>query len=175
MNLPGMSNMKTLPALALAFVILVGAVFLVLPIVVGGGATGYPIEKTDHIATWSWKGVYLDGAQKQADVTKEISTLKGMLGKKGVSDYDIDVGIASQYELLGDGKSAYQYLSKAIALDPKRGLAYMNMGHLMEEMGAFTTAHKAYDAAVAAEPTNPIYKTSQENFLIHHTQTTATP
>lgn len=159
--------------IALVIVLVCGALFLILPLVVGPGAgfgKGYPIEKSDHISTWTWKGVYKDGAQKEADVEAEIDRIKGLLGKKEVSDYDLYVGIASQYELIGEGKLAYTYLSKAIEMDPKRGLAYMNMGHLMEEMGAYATAHTAYDAAVAAEPTNPIYQSALQDFLIHHTQ-----
>jgi tetratricopeptide (TPR) repeat protein len=165
--------MKPSMLIALIIVLVGGAIFLILPLIVGPGSgfggKGYVIEEADHISTWNWDGVYEDGAQKQADVEKEIDHLKGLLGKGSIADYDLYVGIASQYELIGDGKSAYNYLSRAISDEPKRGLAYMNMGHLMEEMGAFTTAHKAYDAAVAAEPNNPVYQTARQEFLIHHT------
>ena len=172
MKLPSVSKLKPLQLAALIVVLVGCAGFLILPIVLGSGAgigSGYKVAEEDHISSWTWKGVYQDGAQKEADVRDEITKLKALLGKGGVGDYDIYVGIASEYELLGDGKSAYQYLSRAIEKDPKRGLAYMNMGHLMEVMGAFVTAHKAYDAAVAAEPNNPIYQTARQNFLIHHT------
>lgn len=156
---------------ALVVVLVGGAIFLLLPILVGSGVpggTGYALAKEDHISSWDWKGVYQDGADKQKSVTAEIGRLKDLISKGGISDYDLYVGLASQYELLGDGKSAYQYLSKAIALDKKRGLAYMNMGHLMEEMGAFATARVAYDAAVAAEPNNQVYASARQNFLVHH-------
>lgn len=175
MNIPGLTHAKPLTLAALVVVLVGGAAFLILPLILGGGVpggAGYSVSKDDHISSWTWKGVYKDGAQREADVTKEISHLKDLLGKSGgAKDYDVYVGIATQYELLGDGKAAYQYLSKAITLEPKKGLAYMNMGHLMEEMGAFATAHQAYDAAVLAEPNSPVFKSAQQDFLIHHTST----
>ena len=155
-----------------ALVVLIGGgvLFLVLPLLVGSApaGVGYSVSPNDHISTWQWHGAYLDGAQKQSDTKKEIAHLRGMLGKGSASDYELYIGIASQYELLGDGKSTYQYLSGAIAKEPKKGLAYMNMGHLMEELGAFTTAHRAYDEAVKLEPGNQAFMASQQNFLIHH-------
>lgn len=153
---------------ALAVVLFGGAIFLILPFVVGSGTNGYPIAKTDHISSWNWKGVYADGAEKQSSIEKQIRDLKSKVGTKGTSDYDTYVGISSSYELLGDGKNAYLYLNKAIAVNPKAGLAYMNMGHLMEGLGAFDTAHAAYDAAVQAEPNNPVFAASRQNFLVHH-------
>jgi len=162
------SNKLTLVAL----VVLIGAsaLFVLLPLFVGSApaGAGYTLSPNDHISTWQWHGAYLDGAQKESDTKKEIARLRSMFGKGSVSDYELYIGIASQYELLGDGKSAYQYLSGAIAKEPKKGLAYMNMGHLMEELGAFTTAHQAYDEAVRLEPTNQAFTSSQQNFLIHH-------
>lgn len=146
---------------ALVVVLVGGAAFLLLPTLIGAG---YPIAKADHISSWSWQGVYKDGGTQEAGVKKEITLLK-QNKEKALDTYDLYVGIASQYELLGDGKSSYRYLSKAIELDKKRGLAYMNLGHLMEELGAFATARNAYDAAVAAEPGNPLYETAREGFL----------
>lgn len=165
-------KMKPLMRIALIVVLVGGALFLVLPLVVPGGAgigNGYTISKSDHISSWSWHGAYADGAQKEADTKAEIGRLKGLIGKKTTPDYDLYVGIASEYELLGDGKSAYNYLSKAISVDPKRGIAYMNMGHLMDELGALTTAHAAFDAAVTAEPGSVVYQAARQDFLIHHT------
>lgn len=144
------------------------AVLLALPFVIGGGKE-YPIAPADHISSWSWQGAYADHDGKQKEVEAELARLKTMLGKGGSgSDYDIYVGFASEYELLGDGRNAYLYLSKAIAKDPSRGLAYLNMGHLMEELGALETARKAYDAAAAAEPGNRVYQSARSNFYLQH-------
>jgi tetratricopeptide (TPR) repeat protein len=160
--------MKPTMTVALAVVLLGGALLLALPFLIGSGTKGYPIGTSDHISSWSWKGVYADGADKQASIEKQIKDLKAKVGTKDANEYDIYVGIASQYELLGDGKNAYAYLNKAIAKNPKAGLAYMNMGHLMEGLGAFATAHAAYDAAVAAEPNNLVFQAARQNFLVHH-------
>jgi tetratricopeptide (TPR) repeat protein len=165
-KLPTLASLKPMTLAAVVIVLVGGAMFLILPLVVGTGVHGYTLSKADHISSWSWKGVYADGGTKQDTTTQQIASLKAELGKG--NDYNVYVGIASQYELLGDGKNAYVYLSKAIVYDPKQGLAYMNMGHLMEELGAFNTAHMAYDAAVAAEPNNSLYEGARQNFLVHH-------
>lgn len=174
MPLSFFNQMKPTTLIAVVIVLVGGAAFLILPLVVGKGASqvqGYSVSTKDSITSWSWAGIYKDGGAREAEVKKEIERLTGMLNKGTVADYDLYVGIASQYELLGDGKQAYQYLSKAIELDGKRGLAYMNMGHLMEELGAMTTAQAAYEAAVKAEPTNPVYQSARQNFMIQHTNT----
>ncbi len=152
---------------AFVFVLLGLAAFLTLPLIFGSGG-GYPLAAGDRIAAWQWQGPYRDGGAKEKQVTTDIAGMKQSLGKEGTSDYDAYVGLAAEYELLGDGKNAYQYLSKAIALEPAHGLAYLNMGHLMEELGALHTAHTAYDQAVAAEPTNPLYQSSRSDFLLKH-------
>lgn len=154
---------------AIVVVLLGGVLFLMLPIVVGTDAgTVFPVSSVDHISSWTWTGVYKDGATKQAATEQEIARLKGMVGKQGAETYDLYVGIAGQYELLGDGASSYRYLGKAIKEDGKRGLAYMNMGHLMESLGAFTTAGIAYDRAVALEPNNPVFVNTQRAFRTNH-------
>ncbi|MEK7602604.1 MAG: hypothetical protein AAB472_03930 [Patescibacteria group bacterium] len=153
----------------LAFVLVGAAAFLLLPLIAGMPTRGgYPVASSDHISSWSWQGMYAHTSEKQREVTKELNTLKELLGKGGMDDYDLYVGIATEYELLGDGTHSYQYLSKAITDDPKRGLAYMNMGHLMETLGAFTTARTAYEAAVSAEPNNTVFKASRDAFLLNH-------
>lgn len=154
---------------AIVVVLLGGAFFLLLPLAVGSPASAvFPVSSADHISSWNWNGVYKDGGGKQAGVEKEISRLTGMVGTKGVDTYDVYIGIALQYELLGNGASAYQYLAKAIKVDGKRGLAYMNLGHLMESLGAFTTAGEAYAKAVALEPANSTFKSAQASFLMAH-------
>jgi len=163
--------MTALTYVAIAIVLGGTALLLLLPIIIGGAAPSFPIASTDHISSWSWAGIYADGGDKQNQTKAEIERLKAMVGKPAASTYDLYVGIASDYELLGDGKSSYSYLNRAIAQDPKRALAYMNMGRLMEDLGAFATAHAAYDKAVALEPTNPLYQAALQNFLVHHSGT----
>lgn len=163
------SRKKPLLALAVVMVLVGAAAFFALPLLIGSSkAVGYPIDPADHISSWSWQGAYADGGAKEDETNKEIASLKGGIGDKGASAYDTYVGIASEYELLGDGKNAYRYLSKAIALKPSRGIAYLNMGHLMEELGALVTARGAYDQAVAAELDNELFRSARSNFLIQH-------
>jgi len=56
----------------------------------------------------------------EAQTTKEIAELKSSSVAPGIRNTRRLVGIASQYELLGDGKNAYEYLKRAIAKDPKK-------------------------------------------------------
>lgn len=157
---------KPVTAAAIVAIVLIGGALLALPFLLG--PQGYPIQKSDRIASWSWRGAYADHGSAQQQAEAEIARLKGMLGASHADEYGLSIGIASEYELLGDGKGAYRYLSRAIAIDPKRGLAYMNMGHLMEELGAFATARGAYDAAVQAEPGNAIYAAARSDFYLTH-------
>ena len=151
-------------------VVLVGsAFFLALPLVVGTPTTlVFPISSSDHISSWNWTGVYKDGASKEAEVTNEIARLERMVGKERVPIYDLFLGIASQYQLLGDGARSYVYLTKAMVLDGKRGLAYLQMGQLMESLGAFATARTAYQKAVLLEPNNAIFVQAKSAFMTRH-------
>ncbi len=162
------TNLKPQRRMVLVAVLVGGAVLLILPLVLG--IDNYPIANGDSISSWKWDGAYADRGTKQAQATQEIAHLKAMLGKDSKKDYSIIVGIASQYELLGDGRSAYHYLSKAIAKDRAQGLAYMNMGQLMEGLGAFRTARNAYDAALKAEPASGLYASARDSFYAHHPQ-----
>ena len=56
------------------------------------------------------------------------------------------------YVLLGNGTGAYQDYNRAIAIHPKKGLAYTNLAHLMDVLGAYDTAADAYAKATTVEP-----------------------
>lgn len=119
----------------------------------------------DDVSSWTWDGPYADGGPLEDQTKNEIADLKDELGKGTYPDYQLLVGIASQYQLLGDGKNAYTYLQQAIAKDPKQGLAYINLGNLMDSLGAYDTAKEAYDTAVKLEPNNQAYADARATFL----------
>lgn len=152
----------------LAIVVLIIGALAIVGVPILFGTPSYPIATGDRIASWNWQGPYKDGGQKEQETKAELAQLAAMLGKAGTSTYDLEVGIASEYELLGDGKDAYLFLSRAIKNDPSRGLAYFNMGHLMEELGAFQTARAAYHTAALKEPNNPVYTQAEQAFLSRH-------
>lgn len=160
------SALKPRQRIVLVMVLLGAAFFLILPLALR--VNSYPLAGGDTVTSWRWNGAYADGATKQRQTGQEIVRLKALLGKNSAKDYEILVGIASQYELLGDGKTAYHYLSQAIAKDHSRGLAYMNMGQLMESLGALETARAAYDAAVKAEPKSGVYISARDSFYARH-------
>ncbi|MDB5194883.1 MAG: hypothetical protein JWO84_67 [Parcubacteria group bacterium] len=166
LNLAWFLKMKSSQRIALVLVLVGAAFFLVLPLLLS--ANKYPLASGDQVASWNFNGAYADQGPNQTRTVREIQGLKATLGKDKRKDYDVLVGLASEYELLGDGKSAYQYLSQAIAKDGSRGLAYMNMGQLMESLGAIRTARTAFDAAVKAEPKSGIYVSARNSFYSRH-------
>lgn len=159
----GSSNKKVLTYGALALFIGGALALFVLPFL--NGAPAAELSGDDAVTEWTWKGPYKDGGALEEQTEREIADLKSELGKKTYPDYQLLVGIAGQYELLGDGKNAYAYLEKAIQEDPKQGLAYINLGHLMESLGAYDTAKEAYDTAVKLEPSNQAYAQARAQFL----------
>jgi tetratricopeptide (TPR) repeat protein len=84
---------------------------------------------------------------------EEIKKLEAMIGKGEFSNYELYVSIAAQHEILGDGKKTYEYLEKALQIDnTQTGLAWHNMGRLMERLGAYKNARIALERAVTLQP-----------------------
>ncbi len=124
----------------------------------------FPINAADTIASWNFTGAYAGNstliAQAKADSAKQAS----QLGK--VPDtYDLYISIGNDANLLGEGKSAYDAYNHAIAIYPNQGLAYANLAHLMDELGAYHTAADAYAKAVAVEPGILEYQIDRLTFL----------
>lgn len=113
----------------------------------------FPVNAADNIVSWSFKGAYLGNDALVQQTTADIAHLTGLLGKGEFADYDLYDGIANDYTSIGDGTAAYQNYNRAIAIHPKNvGLAYANLAHLMDQLGAYHTAADAYKKAVNAEP-----------------------
>lgn len=117
------------------------------------------IAKGDSIASWDFTGAYADNSELVAKAEAEIKRLSDLIGKGTYPDVTLYVSIANQYELIGNGKKEYDYLSRAIAADPKSGLPWHNLGVLMERLGALKTARAAYDRA---EFLQPLFKEIQQ-------------
>ena len=92
---------------------------------------------------------------KQSDLDTHqglVKTYKDQIGKGISSDYDLNVAIAQQYGLLGDGENAYAYLQKAIKIDSEKSLAYLNLGNLFTNAQLYDKAADAFKMAVSVEP-----------------------
>lgn len=157
--------------------VLIGVALIAL--ILGGGYLWYaksyshplPLAEGDMIESWEWKGTYKDGAELEARATAEIARLEGLFGnpENDPTDYSIHVSLANQYELLGDGKNSYEHLGRAAAIDPTgTGLAWHNLGNLMERLGALNTARIAFASAVKAQPQIEQYHIAHIRFLIKH-------
>ncbi len=111
----------------------------------------FPINAADAIVLGSFKGAYVGNEALTAQANADIAHLNGLMGKGQYDDYDLYNGLANDYSLLGDGKAAYQNYNRAIAIHPKKGLAYVNLAHLMDILGARYTAADAYAKATTIE------------------------
>lgn len=129
-----------------------------------------PLAEGDAVESWNFKGAYTNNPELEQRGKDEIARIEGMLGKDGeIPDYSLYVGIAQQYDLLGDGKKVREYLEKALAIDSaSTGLAWMNMGALFEKLGALQTARTAYAKAVEAQPAGMEFHVARLTFLIEH-------
>lgn len=110
------------------------------------------IAKGDTIVSWEFVGAYTNNPELIAKAEAEIKRLSDLIGKGTYPNVTVYVSIAIQYDLLGEGKQEYDYLSRAIAAGPASGLPWHNLGVLMEKLGALKTAHVAYDRAVFLQP-----------------------
>lgn len=153
-----------------------GAGLLIIAIIVVAGlwyyekinAPIFPISQNDTVASWSFKGAYDGNDTLTAQARADIAKLSAMVGKGQYPNYEIFVGIAQDYDFLGDGKDEFNYLEKAIKAGPTGGAAWNNMGVLMEKLGALNTARVAYSQAVAVEPQIAAYQEALLRFLTAH-------
>lgn len=113
----------------------------------------FSLVSGETIASWSFADSYKDGGTLEASRYAEIVRLLKLLHTGTFTNYELYVSIANQYELLGDGGQEFIYLNKALAIDStKTGLAWHNMGKLLERLGAYKSARVAYDRMVEAQP-----------------------
>src|SRR3989344_6456096 len=159
------------------------AIVVIILILLAGGAWWYaqkdsfilPIASWDTVVYWNFQGARNDGGTLEESATKEIAHRQTLLGgdqtggEGNPTDYELYIGIANQYEGLGDGARAREYLEKALAIDSeKTGLAWHNLGNLMSRLGAKNTARIAYAKAVEAQPNIITYHLARIQFLMEH-------
>ena len=134
-----------------------------------------PVRLLDTVASWNFTNSYTGNAELEKKANTEINRLTGLIGTNQYSDYSLFVSIANQYDLLGDGNNEFVYLKKALAINSNSGgLAWNNLGQLMERLGAFKTAKMAYANAVAAQPNVGSYQEAELKLLtIHFPQDTS--
>ena len=129
-----------------------------------------PLAEGDTVSSWNFVGAYTNNPELQEKAHVEIERLTKLVGNsKEYTDYQLNIATAAQYELMGDGAKAYEYLNRAAAIDPVHtGLAWANLGELMERLGAFQTARVAYAKAVEAQPSISGYHAARLTFLTQH-------
>ena len=112
----------------------------------------FPINKADTITSWNFKGAYAGNALLTTQAQADITNLTNLLAAGKFDAYNVYNAIANDYSSLGKGALAYQYYNRSIRLYPNIGLAYANLGHFMDSMGAYYTAADAYAKATTVEP-----------------------
>lgn len=124
-----------------------------------------PLARGDVIASWDFQGAYTDNPELIAKANVEIKRLSVLLVTATSSEMILSVGVANQYELLGDGKKQYDYLGRAIQASPENGLPWHNIGVLMERLGAYKTARIAYEKSTLMQPEMKFYHYAYIEFL----------
>ncbi len=130
--------------------------------------TSFSLADGESIASWDFKGAYTDNPELVAKAQSEIQRLSEQLKTATSSAMILSVGIANQYELLGDGKNQYDYLTRAIQANPENGLPWHNLGVLMERLGAPQTARVAFEKSTLIQPELAVYHYSYLEFLIQN-------
>jgi tetratricopeptide (TPR) repeat protein len=145
----------------LALVLVLGGAFLYFKL----HTSSFPINTQDKIASWTFKGAYSGNDTLMQQAAADVAHLKSLLGKGEFDDYDLHIGLGNDANLMGDGKTSYGEYNRAVAIHPTKGLAYANLGHLMDELGAPYTAADAYSKAVAVEPGQLEYHIERLTYL----------
>ena len=128
----------------------------------------FALVSGETVTSWDFAGTHNDNGQLEAKVRADIERLKGLLNSGEYTKYELYVSIANQYELLGDGKQEYTYLNYALAIDStKTGLAWHNMGKLLERLGAYKSARVAYDRLVQVQSTTQYIRARLEFLQAH--------
>ncbi|MDO8576377.1 MAG: hypothetical protein Q7R90_03610 [bacterium] len=128
----------------------------------------------EAVASWDFAGTHKDGGTLEAKVRADITRLKGLINSGTYTNYELYVSIANQYEMLGDGKQEFTYLNYALAIDStKTGLAWHNMGKLLERLGAYKSARVAYDRMIQAQSTSQYIRARLEFLQAHMPEDTA--
>lgn len=125
-----------------------------------------PIVEGDIVASWDFVGAYANNPELIAKADAEIKRITDLLGKGTYTDMSIYVGIANQYELIGDGKKQYDFLIQAVKDGgTTSGLPWHNLGVLMERLGALETARIAYEKSTLVQPQFKFYHYAYLDFI----------
>lgn len=128
-----------------------------------------PLAQGDAVVSWNIDGPLNDNGPREESAREKIRKLTEQI-KGSIDDYQTYVSLAQTYEYLGEGKMAYEYLSRAIALDASdtTGIGWHNIALLMEKLGAYRTARVAHDRAVSIQPGISAFHISRVELMIYH-------
>lgn len=133
-----------------------------------------PLVRGESVASWDFSGAYTGNPELVAKAQSEISRLSSLLATATSSAMILSVGVANQYELLGDGAKQYEYLGRAIQASPNNGLPWHNLGVLMERLGALKTARMAYEKSTLVQSGLVFYHYAYIEFLTSRMKDDAT-
>ncbi len=124
----------------------------------------FQVRAEDQPVSWQLP-LPQDAASATPRLRQQIADLGKLLGQGQYPDEDIEMGIANDYALIGEGQSAYHAYLRALAASSTDALAYDNLGGLFARLYATSTAVRAYAKAVALEPAQTLYQLSYLNYL----------
>jgi tetratricopeptide (TPR) repeat protein len=126
--------------------------------------TSFAISPEDQPISWSLP-LPQDAASSTPRLTAQIASLSKLLGQGQYPDDDIQIGIANDYVLIGDGHSAYRAYERAIMASSTNALVYENLGGLFARLYATSTALRAYAKAVEIAPGQTLFQLSYLDYL----------
>lgn len=128
----------------------------------------FEVNVKDALSSWHFTGAYSGNPALMAQARADREHLTSLIGTGEFDDYDLYLGLGNDATLMGDGETAFRDYNRAVAIHPKKGLAYANIAHLMEQLGAYVTAADAYAKATAVEPGMLQYHIDRLSFLTEH-------
>ncbi len=134
--------------------------------VIRATAPKFSIDARDTGFSWKLSNSAPESVIKKSK--KEISSLTKELHKGKYSDYNIYLQLGQEYEIVNEGKQAYESYSTASTLKPSQGVAMSNIGLLMARVGAINTARNAYAQSVARQPSVSLFWVLYLKFLAQY-------
>lgn len=138
----------------------IGIVIIILLVVVGlwwvnrdGEQTNFNLEPVDKGISWELSPV---SGYTSEELEKRITDAEAVFASstEARDKYNALITASRFTQYKGDGEGAFKYLNRAIGVSPERDIAYLNLGVLLNELGATTSARRAYEIAREKAPEN---------------------
>jgi tetratricopeptide (TPR) repeat protein len=102
----------------------------------------------NEIINWDFAGAYANNDNAVKKALLEVERLLADMDE-AYTEYDTALSVGNQYYYIGDGENAFEYYKKAIISETSgSGLAWYNMGNLLNRIGAHESSRYSYEQAL---------------------------